>query len=44
MKSWKDGTFTEDELAGFRSECCGPDYANAIERIDKEYNKRKDIF
>lgn len=44
MKSWADGTFTEDELAGFRKECCGPDYANAIERINNEYLKRRDIF
>ena len=44
MKSWADGTFTEEELAGFRKECCGPDYANAIERINTEYLKRRDIF
>lgn len=44
MKSWADGTFTEEELAGFRKECCGPDYANAIERINEEYLKRRDIF
>ena len=44
MKAWADGTFTEDELAGFRKECCGPDYANAIERINEEYLKRRDIF
>lgn len=44
MKSWADGTFTENELAGFRKECCGPDYANAIERINNEYLKRRDIF
>jgi hypothetical protein len=44
MKLWADGTFTEDELAGFRKECCGPDYANAIERINTEYLKRRDIF
>ena len=44
MKSWADGTFTEDELAGFRKECCGADYANAIERINAESLKRRDIF
>ena len=44
MKSWADGTFTEEELAGFRKECCGSDYANAIERINTEYLKRRDIF
>lgn len=44
MKSWADGTFTEEELARFRKECCGPDYANAIERINTEYLKRRDIF
>ena len=44
MKKWNDGTFTEDELNEFRKECCGNDYANAIERIDAEYMKRKDIF
>lgn len=44
MKAWADGTFTEEELAGFRKECCGPDYANAIERINTEYLKRRDIF
>lgn len=44
MKSWTDGTFTEDELAGFRKECVGADYANAIERINKDYMKRRDLF
>lgn len=44
MKKWNDGTFTEEELNGFRKECVGNDYANAIERIDAEYMKRKDIF
>lgn len=44
MKSWGDGTFTEEELAGFRKECIGEDYANAIERINEEYVKRRDIF
>lgn len=44
MKSWTDGTFTEEELAGFRKECVGEDYANAIERINTEYMKRRDIF
>ena len=44
MKSWGDGTFTEEELAGFRKECIGEDYANAIERINEEYLKRRDIF
>lgn len=44
MKSWTDGTFTEDELAKFRKECVGDDYANAIERINEEYMKRRDIF
>jgi len=44
MKSWGDGTFTEEELAEFRKECIGEDYANAIERINAEYIKRRDIF
>ena len=44
MKSWTDGTFTEDELAGFRKECIGEDYVNAIERINEEYMKRRDLF
>lgn len=44
MKSWTDGTFTEEELAKFRKECIGDDYANAIERINEEYMKRRDIF
>lgn len=44
MKSWADGTFTEEELAGFRKECLGEDYVNAIERIHTEYEKRRDLF
>lgn len=44
MKKWNDGTFTEVELNQFRKECIGEDYANAIERIDAEYMKRRDIF
>lgn len=44
MKKWNDGTFTEEELNQFRKECIGEDYANAIERIDAEYMKRRDIF
>ena len=44
MKKWSDGTFTEEELAGFRKRCCGPDYADAIEDINGEYEKRKAIF
>lgn len=44
MKKWNDGTFTEEELNRFRKECISEDYANAIERIDAEYMKRKDIF
>lgn len=44
MKKWTDGTFTEDELAEFRKRCCGPDYADAIEDINGEYEKRKAIF
>lgn len=44
MKAWTDGTFTEDELAKFRKECIGEDYANAIERINEEYMKRRDLF
>ena len=44
MKKWADGTFTEDELAEFRKRCCGADYADAIEDINGEYEKRKAIF
>ena len=44
MKSWGDGTFTEDELAQFRKECTGENYAEAINRIELEYEKRRDIF
>ena len=44
MKKWADGTFTEDELAEFRKRCCGADYADAIEDINGEYEKRKVIF
>lgn len=44
MKKWTDGTFTEEELAEFRKRCCGPDYADAIEDINGEYEKRKAIF
>lgn len=44
MKKWADGTFTEEELKEFRKRCCGPDYADAIEDINGEYEKRKAIF
>lgn len=44
MKKWTDGTFTNEELAEFRKRCCGPDYADAIEDINGEYEKRKAIF
>ena len=44
MKKWTDGTFSEDELAEFRKRCCGPDYADAIEDINGEYEKRRAIF
>ena len=44
MKSWGDGTFTEEELAQFRKECTGENYAEAISRIQTEYEKRRDIF
>lgn len=44
MKRWTDGTFTEEELAEFRKRCCGADYADAIEDINGEYEKRKAIF
>lgn len=45
MKSWTDGVFTSDELAQFRVECSGVDYAKAIERIEEEHKKRvKGIF
>ena len=44
MKKWSDGTFTEEELAGFRKRCLGADYADAIEDINGEYEKRKAIF
>lgn len=44
MKKWTDGTFTEEELAEFRKRCCGPDYADAIEDINGEYEKRRAIF
>jgi len=44
MKKWTDGTFTEEELAEFRKRCCGPDFADAINDIDGEYEKRKAIF
>ena len=44
MKKWSDGTFTEKELGEFRKRCVGPDYADAIKDIDKEYEKRKAIF
>ena len=44
MKKWADGTFTEEELAEFRKRCCGADYADAIEDINGEYEKRKAIF
>lgn len=44
MKKWTDGTFTEVELNEFRKRCCGPDYADAIEDINGEYEKRKAIF
>ena len=44
MKKWTDGTFTDEELAEFRKRCCGPDYADAIEDINGEYEKRKAIF
>lgn len=44
MKKWTDGTFTEDELAEFRKRCCGADYADAIEDINGEYEKRKAVF
>lgn len=42
MKGWTDGLFTEEELAKFRTECSGTDYASAIERIEKEHKKRID--
>lgn len=44
MKKWTDGTFTDDELKEFRRRCCGADYADAIEDINREYEKRKAIF
>ena len=44
MKRWTDGTFTEEELAEFRKRCVGADYADAINDIDGEYEKRKAIF
>jgi hypothetical protein len=44
MKKWTDGTFTDDELKEFRKRCCGADYADAIEDINREYEKRKAIF
>ena len=44
MKKWTDGTFTDEELAEFRKRCCGADYADAIEDINGEYEKRKAIF
>lgn len=44
MKKWADGTFTEVELAEFRKRCCGPDYADAIEDINGEYEKRRATF
>ena len=44
MKKWADGTFTEEELKEFRKRCCGPDYADAIEDINGEYEKRKALF
>ena len=44
MKKWADGTFTEEELAEFRKRCCGADYADAIEDINGEYEKRKALF
>lgn len=44
MKKWSDGTFTSDELAVFRKECTGADYAEAIERIEAEYQKRISLF
>lgn len=44
MKKWADGTFTEEELAGFRKRCCGADFADAIKDIEAEYEKRKAIF
>lgn len=44
MKKWTDGTFTEEELKEFRKRCCGPDYADAIEDINGEYEKRKALF
>lgn len=44
MKKWTDGTFTEEELAEFRKRCMGADYADAIEDINGEYEKRKALF
>ena len=44
MKKWADGTFSEEELAEFRKRCCGADYADAIEDINGEYEKRRAIF
>lgn len=44
MKKWSDGTFTEEELAEFRKRCLGADYADAIEDINGEYEKRKALF
>jgi hypothetical protein len=44
MKKWTDGTFTDEELAEFRKRCLGADYADAIEDIEKEYEKRKALF
>lgn len=44
MKKWTDGTFTEEELKEFRKRCCGADYADAIEDINGEYEKRKALF
>lgn len=44
MKKWADGTFSEEELTEFRKRCCGADYADAIEDINGEYEKRRAIF
>ena len=44
MKKWKDGTFTEEELADVKKRLGGADFAKVIEETQGEYEKRTAVF
>lgn len=44
MKSWNDGTFTEDELTDIKKKLAGSDFADVIKNTQSEYEKRSALF